>query len=122
MRYHKEVFFPASAEADLQEFTALNNTQSWEYSGHCLDNIKFRVIDLRALLEFIRGYNLAAGDIFEYYTEAGRVIKACYRVAWSAGGLDIILVINDIREIITIYLNSPDDIHVTLDKNLYAKG
>jgi len=119
-RYHSKVYFPQGASEALQDFTDENNCQNWGYTTHCLDNIMHRAIDNRALLEFIKAQELKAQDIFEYYAEGERIVKACYRINWQSG-LDIILVVNALREIITIYINTADDEHVTLDANLYTK-
>ena len=53
MRYHKEVFYPASAEADLKESTDRLNKLEWHISTHSLENIKYRAIDLQGILEAI---------------------------------------------------------------------
>lgn len=120
-RYHIKIYFPAEAREDLQDFTAYNNTRPWRYSAHCLDTIKDRAIDLRALLEFIKAQEMQAVSVFEFYADTAGIVKACYRVPWTSG-LDVILVIGEGREIITVYLNTAEDGHATLDANLYAKA
>jgi hypothetical protein len=120
-RYHCKVYFPDDNLKRLQEFTERNNLQEWSYTAHCLDNVKYRAIDTRALLEFIKGQELSAQDIFEYYIDGKRIVKACYRLQWQKE-LDLILVINANKEIITIYLNLAIDKHVTLNANLYARA
>ena len=119
-RYHNKVYFPYNAKKDLQDFTAKQNRQEWHYTAHCLDNVRSRAIDCRALLEFIKAQQLDAETIFEYYLEFKRIIKACYRINWSAG-IDVILVIGEGKQIITIYLNSVDDEHYTLNKMQYMQ-
>jgi hypothetical protein len=47
--------------------------------------------------------------------------KICYRIPYIKG-LDIILVISEEKNIITIYLNSQTDKHETLKKELYING
>jgi hypothetical protein len=94
---------------------------NWRYTSHCVDNIKFRVIRLEDVLTFIKNLKLNASDIFEYVTdEKALIIKACYRVKYTQT-MDLILIIGQQKNIITIYLNTADDKHETLDKNLYVR-
>jgi hypothetical protein len=104
----------------LAELTEQFNNMSWQYTGHCLDNVKSRAVDLEGLLRYIKGLKLEAGAIFEYYlAENGEPIKICYRIEYIPAGLDIILVVGESKQIITIYLNSRGDLHYTLKKELY---
>jgi hypothetical protein len=121
-RYHKSVYFDPKDYSSLQTFTERLNSIKWRYTAHCLDSIKDRAIDLEGLLLFVKGLKLTLGAIFEYYADDNSryIVKACYRVSYI-NGLDIILVMNDDKEIITIYLNSSEDLHYTLRKDLYQK-
>jgi hypothetical protein len=66
---------------------------------------------------------LEPGQIFEYYLNdlTKEPEKVCYRVAYNTG-IDIILVMAEDKEIITIYINSAEDKHETLNHSLYIKG
>lgn len=121
LRYHKKVYF-ASGDIDrLKAFTANLNALEWQYSTHCLENIKYRALDIKGLLLFIRDLKLDNNQIFEYYAEekSRDIIKVCYRIPFKAE--DIILVLSADKKIITIYLNSRDDDHFTLKEYLYNK-
>lgn len=121
MRYHKDVFFPENAKKSLEAFTASINNKTWKPSKHCLDNIQRRVLNLEAVLSYISGLRLEASNIFEYYTTQSEDIeKACFRIEY--GVYDIILVVSDDKELITIYLNNKEDNHDTLKHSLYTKG
>lgn len=120
-RYHKDVYIPEADKVRLEALTADLNGKKWTYTGHCTDNLKMRYIGLTEVLLFIKGLTLHASDIFEYYDEAGRITKLCYRVKYTAG-IDIILILSDVKNIITIYTNTSDDDHVTLDRTLYVKN
>ena len=122
-RYHKKVYFNPEDINRLNSFTDTLNGLKWGYSNHCLDNIKSRAVDLEGLLRFIKGLVLDYRDIFEFYTGdiSHDIIKVCYRVNYLKD-LDIILVVNENKEIITIYLNSREDEHFTLKKELYIQG
>lgn len=122
LRYHKAVYSEPGHWQRLGEFTERLNSLNWSYSRHCLENIRYRAVDIEGLLLYIKGIKLQAGAIFEYYlTDKGEVERACYRIAYN-NGVDIILVIGEDKEIITIYLNSKNDLHYTLKRELYING
>lgn len=118
-RYHKDVYIPAGNNARLHEFTKAINAMQWSYTAHCLDNIKHRAIDCEGLLYFIKGLELSPESIFEYYTEGAEIIKVCYRIKYLQS-IDIILVISNTKSIVTVYMNSANDKHYTLRKELYC--
>ena len=119
LRYHKKVYFPAGDIDRLKIFTDNINSMDWRYSAHCLENIKYRAIDMSRLLLFIKALSLDNAAIFEYYAEdkSRDIIKACYRISFNDE--DIILVMSEDKKIITIYLNSREDEHFTLKRELY---
>ena len=120
-RYHKAVYIPEADKKTFEAFTDVLNGKKWQYSGHCTDNLKLRYIGLTEVLIFIKGVRLEAGQIFEYYKdEAGSIKKACYRIKYTAN-IDIILILSDEKNIVTIYTNEADDDHITLNKNLYVQ-
>jgi len=49
----------------------------------------------------------------------GAILKACYRVEYKE--YDFILVLSADKTIVTIYVNSKNDSHDTLNKNLYSR-
>jgi hypothetical protein len=121
-RYHKAVFTKPSHWQTLKDYSERLNTLKWQYTDHCLDNVKSRAIDLEGLLLYIRGLRLEVEQIFEYYlTDNDEPIRICYRIPYIKD-LDIILILGEDKEIITIYLNSKDDLHFTLKKELYQKS
>jgi len=120
-RYHKNVYIPEADKARLEALTDVLNTLKWTHTRHCTDNLKYRTIRQEDILLFIKDLKLRHEDIFEYYKdEAGHITKACYRIKYTAG-VDIILILSDVKNIITIYTNTADDDHITLNKNLYTQ-
>ena len=117
-RYHIKLGFDQSHIKGLQDMTEQLNLKNWLYSEHCLDNLKYRAIDLRGILLFIKGIKLDYSQVFEYYAEELKVIKLCYRITYN-NLQDIILIITPDKKIITIYINSANDLHDTLKKELY---
>jgi hypothetical protein len=118
-RYHKKIYFPKQGEKDLEKLTARLNGLTWRYTRHSIDGLKCRAVDLEAVLNFIKNTKLESKDIFEYY-ELGEIVKACYRLPYTEN-TDIILVISNQKEIITIYTNTAGDNHITLNSALYIK-
>ena len=118
-RYHKKIYFPHTAELDC--FNKVLNGLTWDYTLHCLENIKNKVHyknEIEDILIYILQLDLDDKDIFEYYEESDKIIKACYRVSYT-DERDLILVMSADKKIVTIYFNGVDDDHVTLDKSLY---
>jgi len=75
-------------------------------------------------LLYIKGLKLEPGQIFEYYLNdlTKEPEKVCYRIQYIKAGVDIILVMLESKEIITIYINSSNDKHETLKKELYQRA
>ena len=117
-RYHIKLGFDQSHIKGLQDITEQLNNRDFSYSDHCLDNLKYRFLDLKGILLFIKGIELKVENIFEYYAEELKVIKLCYRITYN-NLQDIILIITPDKKIITIYINSANDLHDTLKKELY---
>ena len=118
-RYHKKVYFPESDKASLIFFTNRLNTLKWKYTSHSLAKLKYRVIDTYSLLDYIKGLSLSYEQIFEYYRADNRVIlKVCYRVEYKE--YDFILVLSESKHIITIFINSKNDKHDALRKEIYC--
>ena len=115
-RYHIKLGFNHISQ--LKDLTEQLNLKNWLYSEHCLDNLKYRAIDLRGILLFIKGVELKAEHIFEYYSEDKNIVKLCYRITYNSLQ-DLILVLTPEKRIITIYINSANDLHDTLKKELY---
>jgi hypothetical protein len=120
MRYHKKVYFSEQDIIKLKDLTDILNNKCWHATGHCLDNLKYRSIRPDDILLFIKDLKLQAENIFEYYTDEKNITKICYRISYI-NGLDLILVISNTKELITIYINTADDEHITLDKTLYTQ-
>jgi len=119
-RYHKKVYFPFPEK--IEAFNNRLNALDFSYSKHSLDNLRYRAIDMEGVLRFIAGAELKAEDIFEYYlNEYNEIEKACYRIQYNSG-IDLILVLNYNKRIVTIYCNRANDNHYTLNKTLYTIG
>lgn len=122
MRYHKNVYFSLKHQDEIIAFTYALNNKSWRFTSHCLDNTKLRTLNIEQLLYFIKNdLRLNSDDVFEIYTDdKDNIVKACYRIIFNHVW-DFILVLDKNKTIITIYINSKDDKHETLRRELYAK-
>ena len=122
LRYHKKVYTILEHKELLESITEQLNSEQWSYSEHCLDTLKYRVLDIENVLLFIKALTLRAKNIFEYYlTDNGQAEKICYRISYNKTQ-DIILILSKDKKIISIYLNAVEDEHFTLKKELYVQG
>jgi hypothetical protein len=120
-RYHKKVYIPDKDKKRLETLTVRLNALKWTYTVHCLDNLKYRTIRQADILLFIKNTVLQSKNIFEYYTdEKNDIIKICYRLQYTSG-IDLILILSEVKNIITIYTNNTEDNHITLNKKLYTQ-
>jgi len=121
-RYHKDVYFSQEHAEHLAALVYQLNNKDWRYTAHCLDNARLRILNIEQLLYFIKNdLKIDVDGIFEYYIdEKNNIEKICYRFRYN-NIYDIILVIGNNKEIITIYINSAEDKHETLKKELYAR-
>ena len=121
-RYHIKIYTKPEHWQLLEGITNNLNSLDWQYTKHCLDNLKHRVSDLEKLLLYVKNTTLNISQIFEYYFDDNNNIeKLCYRIKYNEYQ-DIILIIGKDKQIITIYLNNKDDLHFTLKKELYING
>ena len=62
LRYHKQVYFSQADIIRLRDFTSYINTLKWQYTSHCIDSLKYRALDIKGVLNFIRGHILDFKD------------------------------------------------------------
>ena len=121
-RYHYKVYFPPNADEMLEAFTEEINTQPFRLTAHSFKNIDLRGgwTAQQELVEDMKSLELDSESVFEFYTSGGQIVKACYRVEWSESK-DIILVVGRGKTIVTMYFNSANDKHSTLNKGNYVR-
>ena len=121
-RFHEKVYFPDNARQKLKVFTdRLNSIDNWSYSRHSIDNLKYRVNNIKGILVYLKNLKLNSEQVFEYYEDITGIKKAVYKIDFQ-GIYDLCLVISDVKNIITIYINSKGDNHSTLNKGLYVSN
>ena len=122
LRYHKNVYFNIKDIDKLASITQALNSKAWKVTAHSIEGLQYRIIDLEAVLRYIKGISLSYDYIFEYYAnEKGNIEKICYRIPYKYGQ-DIILVTTPEKTLVTAYFNSANDSHNTLKKYLYCKA
>jgi hypothetical protein len=112
---------PDDSKIKLKSFTDNLNNKKWIYSNHTLNNLRWRTYNIEDILLYIKNKKLNAEDIFEFYELNNQIIKVCYRFSYTKN-MDLILILNGDKKIITIYLNNKNDKHITLKKDLYTKA
>jgi len=120
-RYHKKVYYPDSSKVDLEGFIKGLEGLAWQYSRHTLENLKYRSYNTKDILLYIKDLKLDYNDIFEYYADDTGIKKVVFKIDYK-GLFDLCLVISGSKKIITIYINSKNDNHDTLDRGLYVKN
>jgi hypothetical protein len=118
-RYHRAL---AGFDAEkLGTFTNALNGRRFIFSNHFFEQVRtrFNDHDQRDLGELLQAVKLQAGQAFEYYIEAGQIEKACYRIPFNRVN-DIIIVLSNRKEVITIYSNAVGDNHKTLNGGNYG--
>lgn len=119
-RYHKQLGFN---KVDIQELKEINqrfnDDDTFKKTEHGLDRLqeKFNFMEVMLFLKDTIAFNYE--DIFEYYTEDGKVIKVVYRVHFDAYD-DIIVVLTRNKTIVTAWINKKNDNHKTLDTKQYT--
>ena len=77
--------------------------------------------DKRGPIQLPQVFDSAQAKLIEAVAEEGKLIKALYRQPYS-DGLDLCLVLSPTtRSVITVWLQSDEDHHATLDRSAYDK-
>lgn len=118
-RYHKDIGFNLIDIQALHSRINRLNTIKFTFTRHSIDKITERG-QLEVIGHFLRDLRLCYSDLFEYYKETDYISKLCFRINFS-DTKDLILVLNEYKGIVTIYLNNKADKHFTLNKNNYSK-
>ena len=114
-RYHKALYFPPTIRPDLVEFVA--NLPVLRLSKHAEQQVAEEENRNRPITP---PTTLNPSTCFEVYIETGRIEKAVFRVKTNAQ-YDTIYVVSRLGIVITLWSNSRDDNHQTLNPNLYER-
>jgi len=117
MLYHKECGIPSNIK--MQVLSVLNKFKynPLSFTNHAREQLKEELnpIDIaKVLYHYVFDYN----DVFEVNESAGQVEKIGFRIGFNSR--DIVFVISKDKHIVTLWTNSKNDKHSTLNKQIYA--
>lgn len=115
-RFHKEVFFEEGVEEEIRELLSNSVIQP---SKHFLDNWVKRgkiCIPTKKMLE--------EGTIFEYYrgVASGKIDRYVIRCTKISDEYDVIFVVNNHGVLVTSWVNTKEEQHENLRRELYCDG
>jgi len=119
-RYHKKIYFPESDKTRLVDLCEKLNGKAYIITPHCIERVKENLKALDGILRHIKEYTIQYNNIFEYYENHGIIERIVIRINYNEYR-DLILVIGNRKELITIYFNDIKDNHITLREELYTK-
>jgi len=105
-RYHRKVFYPQEAGQELESITKE------------LNSIKDEPVDIKSLLLYIKDLKINSENIFEYYKDNDYIAKICVRFDWKNESVILCLTAN--KTLVSVWINSVEDTHETLKKELYV--
>ena len=120
MLYHKEIHWLDSF--DSQSLTLINSIK--RLSNHVYEQIESGKprydINIRQVYFIIQDINESNCHPFEVEVENDKVVKCVIRVRYD-DERDISIVVRD-GFIVTMWVNSNKDLHVSLDRSKYERG
>ena len=115
-RYHKEVYFEVGV---LDEILALIESMEIRPTKHFMDNWTKRGNVCIPTKNIIK-----SGDIFEYYRDSSTKIidRFAVRCTTISKDYDVTYVINNVGRLVTSWVNTKDELHHNLRKEMYEDG
>jgi lantibiotic modifying enzyme len=115
-KFHREVGFEATALKEIQD--GLRRLYQLRYTQHAkLETIK----DRYSIIPVIKLSDIKLSDIFEYTKEQGEIVKFAVRVTSYDKALDFCYSISLDGNVITVWANTKEDSHRTLNERAYAR-
>jgi hypothetical protein len=118
IRRNKAKYFPAEAKEDLYNLCKILNRKYFRNSSHYEYRLDDRNISREQVNKFLDNLILKQEDIFEYQKEGYEFIRVNFRLSFDDKN-DIIFVLDGEKKIRTVWINSKNDHHATLNFNLY---
>lgn len=121
LRFHVKVSeITEQQRNNLRLFVESINNQSYLYTKHCIDRLKYQISDYTPILLFIKDLKFKTDNIFEWYEDNNMVKRVCFRLNYNEK-FDLILILDEFKHIVTTFLNLKNDNHETLNTSLYTK-
>ena len=118
MKYHKVLGIPENVKIKAKDFTRQLSAFKMGFSSHALEALQDES-EKEAIREAIFNYRASYADVFEV-VEYGHIEKLGFRIPFN--DRDIIFIVNSWGKIVTIWTNSKNDLHNTLNAANYAKA
>lgn len=120
-RYHKEVGFDKEHTQQLIDLViSFNETKKYGRTKHAFHRLNERFDYINILNYLANKVEFNFSQIFEYYTDGEAVCKVCFRITYKTSE-DLIIVLTNKKDIVTLYVNAVGDNHKTLKTELYEK-
>ena len=124
-RYHKEVGFDKEHQQDLIDLIhKFNKVKRYGRTIHAFHRLNER-FDYNNILNYIANkVEFHYGQVFEYCVNdvSNLISKICFKIEYRTSPYkthDLILVLTRQKDIVTLYINSSEDNHSTLKRELY---
>ncbi len=128
LRFHKDIFHPSWASISIIEFCVLLSQTKLKYSYHAVNKLRNLKKQYKSAIKYLVNTldftdENVINSLFEFSSNSkNQVRKASFRFSLPELDSDLILVISASSKIITLYLNGINDLHETLNQDLYEKG
>lgn len=124
-RYHKEVGFDKAHQQQLIDLViSFNESKKYGRTKHAFHRLNER-FDYISILNYLANkVEFNFGQIFEYYTDDEKVCKICFKIEYRTSPYetqDLILVLTNKKDIVTLYINASGYNHKTLKRELYTE-
>ena len=114
-RFHKEVGFESGALKEI--FGRLQRFSQIQYTRHAqLETIK----DRYATIPVLKLVDIKPNDVFEYTKELGEITRFAIRIKNFDKGLDFCYSVSLDGNVITVWANTKEDSHQTLNVAQYV--
>jgi hypothetical protein len=117
-KYHKNIGFKEDHDILTEKLIKSLENRKFTFSRHSIDELRLESEALH-IVEAIKGYSLAFCDVFEIVIDNDIIMKLGFRIPLNSQD-DIIFIINSAKNIVTLWTNSKEDRHVSLNPNNYS--
>ena len=128
-RYHVNFGFPEDWEDSAKSFSEkISQKGPLTLSVHAVEKLVeishlFGTELVSAYFKIFKSGILSTENLFEFYRyNRGSMYKACFRHKIEGFPVDLVTVISESGNVVTIFHTHVDDTHTTLNRKLYEKG
>jgi hypothetical protein len=118
MKYHKDIYFRPQDREGLESLNNFLARKKFTWSIHAKENIS-RVKDLHYFYKWFNMVEFTVKNIIEYTIIDNDIKKVLYRLQYDEKS-DILISVSNSGNIITLWFNSVQDKHKTLNTREYS--